>query len=48
MNENTLGYNLVNGEWKRTAESKTIIDPMNGKGLISIPWANEEESKEYI
>jgi len=31
------GYNLVKGEWKSTAVSREIIDPMNGKVMLTQP-----------
>ena len=31
------GMNLVQGEWRGTEEYQTVVDPMTGKPMISIP-----------
>lgn len=40
--------NLVNGEWKGTEKYAEVIDPMTGKGMISIPDTSIAEAEPFI
>eukprot|EP00735_Rhodelphis_limneticus_P003084 TRINITY_DN1431_c0_g1::TRINITY_DN1431_c0_g1_i1::g.27105::m.27105 TRINITY_DN1431_c0_g1::TRINITY_DN1431_c0_g1_i1::g.27105 ORF type:complete len:564 (+),score=141.07,sp/Q40255/ALDH_LINUS/66.15/0.0,Aldedh/PF00171.17/1.4e-42 TRINITY_DN1431_c0_g1_i1:42-1694(+) len=41
-------YNLVNGEWKLTRKSDSILDPMNGEVFIHAPDTQEDELAPFI
>ena len=40
--------NLVNGEWVGSNKYKTVIDPMTGKGMISIPDTQMDEIAPFV
>jgi 1-pyrroline-5-carboxylate dehydrogenase len=49
LGPNSHGHNLVNGEWKKTAVTKDIVDPMTGKHMLTQPNTQKGvEAKEFI
>ena len=48
MGAHSKGQNLVNGEWKSTAATKEIIDPLTGKVMLIQPDTSIAESQDFI
>ena len=48
LSSNNRGMNLVGGEWTGTESYKQIVDPMNGKPLISIPETSMSEIDPFV
>lgn len=41
-------YNLVNGEWQDTKEREVVVDPLNGKPMLSVPSTGVEELQPFV
>jgi 1-pyrroline-5-carboxylate dehydrogenase len=48
LSASTKGYNLVNGEWSSTKVTKEVIDPLNGKVMITQPDTQIDETEPFI
>ena len=35
--KDSRGFNLVGGEWVSTEKTRELIDPLTGKGIITLP-----------
>jgi len=42
------GYNLVAGEWVDSHTTQVLIDPMTGKGMITLPDTQLDEIKPFV
>ncbi|CAI5977644.1 unnamed protein product [Closterium sp. NIES-64] len=45
---NSKIYNLVGGEWRGSERSALVIDPLNGKDMISVPDAQAHEIQPFV
>ena len=44
LGAHSKGYNLVAGEWKSASKDREIIDPMNGKVMLTQPDTQIEDA----
>ncbi|TMW63749.1 hypothetical protein Poli38472_002690 [Pythium oligandrum] len=42
------GFNLVHGEWVKTAKTEDIIDPMNGEVFMRMPATQSSELEPFV
>jgi 1-pyrroline-5-carboxylate dehydrogenase len=42
------GFNLVNGEWRTTAKTEPIVDPMNGDVFLHMPLTQKSELAPFV
>ena len=40
--------NLVNGQWRSSEASETVIDPMNGEPFLVLPATSKQEATEFV
>jgi 1-pyrroline-5-carboxylate dehydrogenase len=40
-------YNLLNGEWRGTAAYETIVDPLGGGAMLSVPLTSDSEAAAF-
>ncbi len=48
MSVKDKGYNLVGGEWVSAKNSRVLVDPMTGKGMITLPDTQPEEVQPFV
>lgn len=48
LGSHSKGYNLVQGEWKSTAQQKEIVDPLTGKVMLTQPDTQINETQPFI
>lgn len=42
------GFNLVNGQWSKSKETETIVDPINGEPFIHLPNTCASEIQPFV